>query len=107
MDWVLLFAKKKDNMLLLEKAAHLLFIAWTLKIFDALQMLFNSTLKGIHCTKTQATNGFIAYILFALPLCYYFGLILQKGIEGVWWALCFSMFISALLSGRDLFKRFA
>ena len=51
---------------------------------DALQITYANSLRGIGDVTSMAVISFIGYLLVALPVCYLFGFVLDRGITGVW-----------------------
>ena len=57
---------------------------WLDQFGDALQITYANSLRGIGDVTSMAVISFIGYLLVALPVCYLFGFVLDRGITGVW-----------------------
>lgn len=79
-------------------AATLLIIAAAFQISDGLQAVGLGVLRGLTDVKIPTLITFVAYWLTAIPLGYYFGFVLEWGVNGVWYALCIGLTISAVLN---------
>ena len=51
---------------------------------DALQITYANSLRGIGDVVSMAVISFLGYLVIALPVCYIFGFILNRGITGIW-----------------------
>ena len=58
---------------------------------DALQCIYSNALRGMEDVNPMIWIAFVAYFVISLPLGYYFGFVLEKGIMGVWMAFPFGL----------------
>ncbi|MEN8117061.1 MAG: MATE family efflux transporter [Bacteroidota bacterium] len=65
-------------------AAGLLIIAAVFQLFDGLQVVMLSTLRGMADVKTPMLIAFIAYLLIGIPTSYLFAFTLNTGPQGIW-----------------------
>jgi len=77
--------------------SKLLIMAAIFQLFDGLQVVMISILRGIGDVKHAMIYAFIAYILINLPLGYFLGFSLNYGIIGLWVGLIMGLVIASLL----------
>ncbi|MBP1673339.1 MAG: multidrug transporter [Bacteroidetes bacterium] len=77
-------------------ASQLLIIAGFFQIFDGLQIVGLSALRGLADVKSAMYIAAISYILICLPLAYFFGFIIDLGSVGVWIGLAIGLVIAAV-----------
>jgi MATE family multidrug resistance protein len=77
-------------------AAQLLIVAGFFQIFDGLQIVGLSALRGLADVKAAMYIAAISYIVICLPLAYLFGFPLHLGTVGVWIGLAIGLVIAAL-----------
>lgn len=65
-------------------AAHLLIIAAIFQVFDGLQVIMLSTLRGMADVKIPMFMAFVSYMLIGLPASYLFTFIMNFGPPGIW-----------------------
>lgn len=83
-------------------AAQLLIIAGFFQLFDGAQVVGLGILRGIGDVNIPTIITFIAYWVIGLPSGYYFGIVLELGVLGIWYGLTLGLLVSAGL----LFFRF-
>lgn len=66
-------------------ASQLLIIAAVFQVFDGLQVIMLSTLRGMADVKIPMLMAFAAYMLIGLPTSYLFAFILNVGPQGIWY----------------------
>jgi MATE family multidrug resistance protein len=66
-------------------AASLLIVAAIFQLFDGLQVIMLSTLRGMADVTTPMFIAFIAYLLIGIPTSYVFAFILNAGPQGIWY----------------------
>ncbi len=66
-------------------AASLLIVAAVFQLFDGLQVIMLSTLRGMADVTTPMFIAFIAYLLIGIPTSYVFAFILNAGPQGIWY----------------------
>ncbi len=76
-----LFTNDKQVILI---ASQLLIIAAIFQIFDGLQVVMLSTLRGMADVKIPMAIAFLAYLLIGIPTSYIFAFILHVGAQGIW-----------------------
>ncbi len=81
-------------------ASQLIIIAAIFQLFDGLQIVMISILRGLGDVNHAMIYAFIAYILINLPLGYFLGFTLGYGLLGIWAA-----FIIGLGSASIMFYR--
>ena len=65
-------------------AASLLIVAAIFQIFDGLQVIMLSTLRGMADVKLPMFFAFFAYLLVGIPTSYVLTFILDIGPQGIW-----------------------
>lgn len=91
-----------DNAEVIAITSKLLIVAAFFQIFDGMQAVILGALKGLQDVKIPTVIVFIAYWVIAFPMCYYLGIHLNYGSEGIWIGLLIGLGFSAIL----LFVRF-
>nr|WP_321486188.1 MATE family efflux transporter [uncultured Draconibacterium sp.] len=69
----------------IEVAARLLIIAAVFQLFDGLQVIMQSSLRGMADVTTPMLIAFIAYLLIGIPTSYIFTFVLSAGPQGIWY----------------------
>lgn len=77
-------------------AAQLLIVAGFFQIFDGIQIVGLSALRGLADVKAAMYIAAISYIVICLPFAYLFGFPLHLGTVGVWIGLAIGLVIAAL-----------
>jgi MATE family multidrug resistance protein len=83
-------------------AANLMIIAAFFQLFDGIQAVGVSVLRGLQDVRIPTLVTFVVYWVISLPLGYVFGFILDWGVEGIW----YSFVVSLLLASVVLTSRF-
>lgn len=78
-------------------AASLLGIAALFQVFDGVQVAAMGALRGLKDTRGPMVIAFITYWGIGLSTGYGLGIILQWGVEGMWWGLVVGLAAAALL----------
>lgn len=65
-------------------AAGLLIIAAVFQLFDGLQVIMLSTLRGMADVTIPMFIAFVAYLLVGIPTSYVFAFVLDVGPQGIW-----------------------
>ncbi len=91
-----------DNTEVIAIAAKLLIAAAFFQIFDGMQVVVLGALRGMQDVKIPMYITFVAYWIVGFPLCYYLGIKLEYGAEGIWFGLLGSLATAAFL----LYARF-
>lgn len=86
-----------DNAEVIAITSKLLIVAAFFQIFDGMQAVVLGVLKGMQDVKIPTIIVFIAYWLVAFPICYYLGIHLNYGSEGIWVGLLTGLAFSAIL----------
>lgn len=76
------FYNKEESVIAL--SATLLVVTAIFQIFDGLQLVMISILRGLGDVKHAMIYSFIAYILINLPMGYFFAFTLKLGTVGLW-----------------------
>lgn len=66
-------------------ASRLLIVAAIFQMFDGLQVIMLSTLRGMADVKIPMLMAFAAYMLVGLPTSYLFAFVLNSGPQGIWY----------------------
>jgi MATE family multidrug resistance protein len=66
-------------------SAGLLIIAAIFQLFDGLQVIMLSTLRGMADVTIPMFVAFIAYLLVGIPVSYVFAFVLNAGPQGIWY----------------------
>ncbi|AHW60921.1 multidrug resistance protein, MATE family [Draconibacterium orientale] len=69
----------------IQVAATLLIIAAVFQLFDGLQVIMQSSLRGMADVTTPMLIAFIAYLLIGIPTSYIFTFVLNAGPQGIWY----------------------
>ena len=77
----------------------LLQIAAFFQIADAISMVSTGALNGASDTKITSVVSIAATWLILIPIAYFLGIYSQFGINGIWFAMVFEVFIMALILG--------
>jgi multidrug resistance protein, MATE family len=77
-------------------ASQLLIIAGFFQIFDGLQIVGLSALRGLSDVKAAMYIAAVSYILICLPLAYFFGFTIHFGSIGVWIGLAIGLVVAAV-----------
>nr|WP_282189176.1 MATE family efflux transporter [Maribellus sp. YY47] len=86
----------------IEVAAGLLIIAAIFQLFDGLQVVMQSTLRGMADVTQPMFISFIAYLLVGIPTSYGFAFLLDFGPQGIW----FGYLVGLLTAGILFYFRF-
>jgi MATE family multidrug resistance protein len=86
-----------DNLEVIAITSKLLIVAAFFQIFDGMQAVVLGALKGLQDVKIPTVIVFIAYWVIAFPICYYLGIHLDYGSEGIWVGLLIGLAFSAIL----------
>jgi multidrug resistance protein, MATE family len=82
----------------LKLSSELLIIAAFFQLFDGLQVVSIGSLRGIEDVKFPTYITLIGYWILALPLAYFLGFVLKLEVNGIWYALSFSLvFVGIIL----------
>ena len=85
-----------SDLAVIEIASILLIIAGLFQIPDGIQAVGLGVLRGIRDTKIPTLVTFISYWIFAIPLSYFLGIILNLGPVGIWIGLFVGLTLSAI-----------
>lgn len=88
----------------ISSAAALLLVAALFQLFDGLQVVSVSALRGVDDVAVPAWMAAFAYWGLAMPLGWYWGLKLGWGASGVWLAMAVGLAVVALLLGRRAWR---
>ncbi len=78
-------------------ASTLLIAAGIFQIFDGLQLIMVSALRGMSDVKAPLYISVISYLLVCLPLAYLFGFILRMETPGIWIGISLGLVIAGSL----------
>lgn len=85
-------------------AGGLLVVAALFQLFDGLQVVSVSALRGVNDVTVPAWMAALSYWGIALPLGWFWGLKCSWGAMGVWAAMAVGLGVAALLLGRRAWK---
>jgi MATE family multidrug resistance protein len=83
-------------------AAELLIIAAIFQVFDGLQVVMLSTLRGMADVKLPMFMAVFAYLILGIPVSYVFSFVLNSGPIGIW----FGYLLGLGAAGIMFFLRF-
>lgn len=78
-------------------AANLLIIAAIFQIFDGLQVVMLSTLRGMADVKIPMYIAIVAYLMVGIPTSYIFSFVLNIGPQGIWYGYLVGLGIAGVL----------
>lgn len=78
-------------------AANLLIIAAIFQIFDGLQVIMLSTLRGMADVKIPMFFAFFAYLLIGIPTSYFLTFVLSLGPQGIWYGYLVGLSTAGIL----------
>ncbi|RZK73360.1 MAG: MATE family efflux transporter [Pedobacter sp.] len=91
-----------EDKAVIDIAAQLLIIAGFFQLFDGTQVVGLGILRGIGDVNVPTIITFIAYWIIGIPLAYVLGMVLNLGVNGIWYGLTFGLLTASIL----LFFRF-
>ena len=83
-------------------ASQLLIVAAVFQVFDGLQVIMLSTLRGMADVKIPMFMAFAAYLIVGIPTSYIFTFLLNVGPQGIW----FGYLVGLSTAGILFFLRF-
>lgn len=78
-------------------ASNLLVIAAIFQVFDGLQVVMLSALRGMADVKIPMLIAFAAYLLVGIPVSYVFSFILNAGPIGIWYGILAGLGLAGIL----------
>ncbi|MEN8957730.1 MAG: MATE family efflux transporter [Flavobacteriales bacterium] len=90
-------ANQFDNTEVITITAKLMIIAAFFQLFDGMQAVVLGALKGMQDVKIPTFITFIAYWMIAFPICYFLGISLGYGSEGIWYGFLVGLGASAFM----------
>ncbi|MGE0020831.1 MAG: MATE family efflux transporter [Draconibacterium sp.] len=78
-------------------AANLLIIAAIFQVFDGLQVVMLSTLRGMADVKIPMFMAIFAYLFVGIPISYFFAFILKTGPVGIWYGYLAGLGIAGIM----------
>lgn len=78
-------------------AAGLLIIAAVFQVFDGLQVVMLSTLRGMADVKIPMFFAIISYLFIGLPVSYFFSFVLNTGPVGIWYGYVAGLGIAGIM----------
>lgn len=78
-------------------ASGLLIIAAVFQVFDGLQVVMLSTLRGMADVKLPMFIAFFAYLFIGIPTSYVFSFILKLGPQGIWYGYLAGLGVAGIL----------
>lgn len=89
-----LFTEDKNVVLI---AAQLLIVAAIFQLFDGLQVVMLSALRGMADVKLPMLFAFLAYLCIGIPTSYIFAFLLDFGPQGIWFGYLVGLGIAGIL----------
>lgn len=86
----------------IKTAAVLLVVGAFFQIFDGLQVILLSALRGLADVRLPMYMAFFSYILVSIPVSYLFAFVFHFGYAGVWVGFLFGLSTAAVLFGIRL-----
>ena len=93
-----------DDNVVVQIAARLLVVAGLFQIFDGLQVVLASALRGLSDVKIPMFIAFISYTLIGLPVSYFCAFVLKMDAVGIWTGFLFGLACAAVQFGIRLKK---
>ena len=78
-------------------AASLLIVAAVFQLFDGLQVIMLSTLRGMVDVTTPMFIAFVAYLFIGIPTSYIFAFLLNAGPQGIWYGYLVGLGVAGIL----------
>lgn len=78
-------------------AAQLLVIAGLFQLFDGTQVVGLGVLRGVGDVNIPTLITFVAYWIIGLPTAYLLGIVLNFGVNGIWYGLTLGLLTSSVL----------
>ncbi len=78
-------------------AAGLLIVAAVFQVFDGLQVIMLSTLRGMADVKTPMYMAIFAYLLVGIPTSYLMAFVLNIGPQGIWFGYVVGLGLAGIL----------
>jgi len=91
------------DMAVIAVAGSVLPIAAAFQVFDGTQVVCCGVLRGMGRTRPAAWFNFLGYWMLGLPIGGWLAFRMGWGLHGIWWGLCFGLFVVA--SSLVLFVR--
>src|SRR5690606_37008116 len=76
-------------------AAQLLAIAGIFQLFDGTQVVGLGILRGMGDVNVPTVIAFLAYWVVGLPVAYVLGIVLDFGVQGIWYGLTLGLLTSS------------
>lgn len=90
----------------IQVASALLIIAAIFQVFDGLQVVMLSTLRGMADVKTPMIYAFIAYLLIGIPVSYMLTFVFEAGPQGIWLGYLVGLGIAGVLFYFRFLKKY-
>lgn len=78
-------------------ASQLLIIAGMFQLFDGTQVVGLGTLRGMGDVNIPTFITFFAYWLVGIPMAYLLGIVMDIGVQGIWYGLTLGLLTSSVL----------
>jgi len=78
-------------------ASSLLILVAIFQLSDGTQVVAIGTLRGLEDVKVPTIITLLAYWVTGIPVGYFFGFVLQMGVQGVWFGLISSLSVAAIV----------
>lgn len=86
-----------SDLAVIEIASTLLIVAAFFQIFDGLQVVMLSTLRGMADVKIPMIIAFVAYLIVGIPVSYLLAFIFDLGPRGIWFGYLFGLGSAGIL----------
>ncbi len=86
-----------SDVAVIQIAAELLIIAAVFQLFDGLQVIMQSTLRGMADVTKPMLIAFVAYLLVGIPTSYGFAFLLDFGPQGIWFGYLVGLTTAGIL----------
>jgi len=85
-----------DDVHVLMISAQLMLIGGLFQVFDGVQAVGLSILRGMQDVKIPTVIAFISYWLIALPIGYFLAFTWDMGVNGIWYGFVVSLFVASV-----------
>lgn len=101
----LMLKNGKEDLITIALVVSTLFMVIFIEICDGVQLMAAAILRGYKDTQIPVLFSLVSYFILCLPLAYYFGLVKEMGVYGIWVGVGIGLFFQAFsLTTRFILK---